>query len=134
MIGRIMATVAAAGLLAACDTTPTNPPGVGGDYVTLGQYPKVTATGGLANYLVVNDVVESRDGDVLSVEVDVRWTGRYTSFFNYRFIFFDEIGRALNPDPAWQRGRAAPGVVDYLTGNAVSSAAVDWRLEIRAQN
>ncbi len=109
----------------------TAPPAVNNDRVSADAYPKVQATGGLNRFMKINNATETRENDILYSNVDIRWTGKKPVFYQYRFIFFDARGRPINPDSAWRRGESAPGTVDYLSSNATTPNAIDWRLEIR---
>lgn len=118
-------------LLGACGTKP---PTVKDDGVKASEYPKVQATGGLNKHMRVNNAKESQQDGVLYANVDIRWIGEREVFYEYRFIFFDSRGRAINPDGPWTRGESAPGTVDYLGANATRQDATDWRLEIRPRS
>ncbi len=115
-------------MIAGCGTAP---PRVKNDSVSVENYPKVQATGGLNKFMRINNANETRENDILYANVDIRWTGKKPVFYQYRFIFFDARGRPVNPDSAWGRGESAPGTVDYLSSNATTPNAIDWRLEIR---
>ena len=82
----------------------------------------------------VNNARENQQNGILSANVDVRWIGKKPVYFEYRFIFFDSRGRAINPDGPWTRGDAEPGTVDYLSSNATRPDATDWRLDIRPRS
>ena len=129
---RVLAAWVAFGLcgamLSGCGTPP---PAVGADSVSIEGYPRVTASGGLNGYMRVNRVNEYQKDGVLYADVDVRWTGQYAVFYEWRFIFFDARGRAMNPDGPWTEGGSSPGAVDYLRANATRPDAVNWRVEIR---
>jgi len=112
---------------------PTPPPGAMVDMVALNNYPQITVMDNLQPWLVVNRVQPQEVDGLLNIDVDMRWTGTRYVYLEYRFIFFDEQGRALNTDPAWRTGQAAPGTVEYLQGRANNEAADTWRLEIRGR-
>jgi hypothetical protein len=109
----------------------TAPPAVKDDRVSSDEYPRVQATGGLNKLMRVNNAQESQQNGILFSNVDIRWLGKETVYYDYRFIFFDSRGRPISPDSAWKRGESAPGTVDYLSANATTPDATDWRLEIR---
>ena len=112
----------------------TPPPAVSDDRVTSEEYPKVQATGGLNKFMRVNNARENQQNGILSANVDIRWTGKKPVYYEYRFIFFDSRGRAINPDGPWSRADSEPGTVDYLSANATRPDATDWRLEIRPRS
>ncbi|MEM6257571.1 MAG: hypothetical protein AAF711_16285 [Planctomycetota bacterium] len=99
-------------------------------------YPKVVTYGWLDNDFFVDApiVVPEQDGRPMRVSVEVR---RLEPAFNrelpsqYRFIFLNEYGEALDPDPVWQYRAIEPKVKTILTGAAPDTGAVDWRCEIR---
>lgn len=118
--------------LAGC-AKPTPPPGAMVDMVALNNYPQITVMDNLQPWLVVNRVQPQKVDDLLNIDVDMRWTGKQYVYLEYRFIFFDDQGRALNTDPAWRTGEAAPGTVEYMQGRANNESADTWRLEIRGR-
>jgi len=116
-----------------CANKPTPPPGAMVDMVALDNYPQITVMDNLQPWLVVNRVQQNDESGLLGIDVDMRWTGQRYVYFEYRFIFFDDRGRALDTDPAWRTGESAPGTVEYLQGRANNESADTWRLEIRGR-
>lgn len=100
------------------------------------NYPKVVTFGWLDNDFYVDEpiVVPEHEGRPMRVTVEVR---RLEPAFNrelpsqYRFIFLNEFGEPLDPDPAWQYRAIEPKVKTILQGFAPDTGAVDWRCEIR---
>jgi hypothetical protein len=100
------------------------------------RYPQVVTYGWLDNdfYVDAPIVVPEQNGQPMRVTVEVR---RLEPAFNrdlpsqYRFIFLNEFGEALDPDPAWQYRAIEPKVKTILQGSAPDIGAVDWRCEIR---
>jgi len=100
------------------------------------KYPKVVTTGWLANdfYVDAPIVVPEDQGRPMNVTVEVR---RLEPAFNrelpcqYRFIFLDHTGAALDADPTWHYRSIEPKVKTILQGSAPDIGAVDWRCEIR---
>lgn len=100
------------------------------------KYPKVVTFGWLDNdfYVDAPIVVPEEDGRPMRVTVEVR---RLEPAFNrelpaqYRFIFLNQYGEPLDPDPAWQYRAIEPQVKTILQGFAPDTGAVDWRCEIR---
>lgn len=129
--GIMLAIIGSPFVLSGCGTPP---PRVSDDGLDASDYPKVQATGGLNKFMRVNNARENQQNGILSANVDVRWIGKKPVYFEYRFIFFDSRGRAINPDGPWTRGDAEPGTVDYLSANATRPDATDWRLDIRPRS
>ena len=117
-------------MLGACGTKP---PRVKDDSVSAEDYPKVQPTGGLNKFMRVNSARETQQNGVLHADVDIRWIGKRPVYYEYRFVFFDSRGRAINPDGPWTRAESEPGTVDYLNANATRPDSTDWKLEIRPQ-
>lgn len=100
------------------------------------KYPKVVTYGWLDNdfYVDAPIVVPEDNGRPMRVSVEVR---RLEPAFNrelpsqYRFIFLDSNGEALDPDPTWHYRAIEPKVKTILQGSAPDIGAVDWRCEIR---
>lgn len=101
------------------------------------QYPKIVTLGWLDNDFYYDAPIvkqEEATGKPLKVSVSVRrlepaWNRELPC--QYRFIFFDEDGAALDPDPTWHYRSMEPKVATILQGSAPDSGAVDWRCEIR---
>ncbi len=94
-------------------------------------YPKIEAAEGLGEYLSYGDVKVTSQKP-LTVQVPIRpRTESEDLRVQYRFIFLDQFGVALNPDAAWTWRKLASRRQDFLSGNAMTSKATDWRLEIR---
>jgi len=76
----------------------------------------------------------NHDG-VLRVNVPVRMTSRPGEWakVQYRFMFLDAQGVPLKVQPDWQPVTLEPQQQVFMSGNAMDSNAVDWRLEIRSQ-
>ncbi|MFK7788272.1 MAG: hypothetical protein AB8C95_02110 [Phycisphaeraceae bacterium] len=100
------------------------------------KYPKVVTFGWLDNdfYVDAPIVVPEDNGRPMRVTVEVR---RLEPAFNrelpsqYRFIFLNQYGEPLDPDPMWQYRAIEPQVKTILQGFAPDTGAVDWRCEIR---
>ena len=119
----------AAALLAGCSTAPgaAKP-----DPLPADRYPQIVAMDGLQSNLVYDRVnVEPGPRPPMSVSVAVRWTRDEPCPIQYRFQFFDDRGRLLEPAPDWQRTTLEGKAQSFLIGSSLQSQAVDWRLEIR---
>ena len=100
------------------------------------KYPKVVTMGWLDNdfYVDAPIVVPEENGRPMRVTVEVRrlepaWNRELPC--QYRFIFLNEYGEALDPDPTWHYRAIEPKVKTVLQGSASDTGAVDWRCEIR---
>jgi len=100
------------------------------------QYPRVVTYGWLDNdfYVDAPIVVPEQDGRPMRVTVEVRrlepaWNRELPC--QYRFIFLNENGEPLDPDPAWRYRAIEPKVKTIFQGSAPDTGAVDWRCEIR---
>lgn len=106
------------------------------DPVSNAQYPKIVTLGWLDNdfYFDAPVVVDEAGGKPMSVSVGVRrlepaWNRELPC--QYRFIFLDHNGQALDPDPTWNYRSIEPKVKTILQASAPDIEAVDWRCEIR---
>lgn len=101
------------------------------------KHPKIYTQGWLRYDFYEFDspaVVPEEDGRPMSVTVFVRllelaWEKPIAC--QYRFIFLDENGVPLDPDPSWRYRQIEPRSVTPLTGSAPDIGAVDWWCEIR---
>ncbi|MGB0768702.1 MAG: DUF1425 domain-containing protein [Phycisphaeraceae bacterium] len=122
----------AAAMLTGCYTPGNASP----DPIPNANYPQVVTTGWLDNDFYVGPpiVVPEDNGRPMKVTVEVRrlepaWNRELPC--QYRFIFLDENGAALDPDPTWYYRSIEPKVKTILQGSAPDTGAVDWRCEIR---
>ena len=133
----LLSAVALAALgLAACNQTPAYrpPPGSLEEPLPQNQYPNINVHQPLTRYILVADPVVSRDSmGTLRVDVPIRANVRPNEDLNvqYRFQFLDEMGRLLEPEPAWQYIRLEPTIQAFVSANAMDARATDWRLEIK---
>lgn len=94
------------------------------------QYPQVSALEGLKTAIVVSNVHEN-PGPPLGVQVTVRnKTDATERNVQYRFFFMTD-GRPENPNPDWHYMLMPARTEVFMQGNALDSAAKEWRLEIR---
>jgi uncharacterized protein YcfL len=123
----VVAALAAAGC--SSSTEPFTP---GADPVSQTNYPRVTTTGDLARWLLVDKPVITNEG-VMKVTTPVRLnssTGQWSKV-QYRYIFLDKNGVPLRAQPDWQQVTLEPRQAVFMSGNAMDDNAADWRLEIR---
>lgn len=106
------------------------------DRVPDSRYPRIVTLGWLDNdfFFAPPKVVEEHDGKPMMVSVDVRrkepaWNRELPC--QYRFIFLDKNGIALDPNPTWQFRMMEPKTKVILQASAPDTGAVDWRCEIR---
>ena len=69
----------------------------------------------------------------LEVKVPVRLRAADERGARYRFLFFDQAGRALNPRAKWRHVRLPSQLTIDLKGAAGTTAARDWQLQVRAE-
>lgn len=123
-------------LLGGCNQTPRYqpPPGSLEDPLPVSQYPNINVHRPLTQFILVADPVMTRDSmGTLRIDTPIRANTRPNEDMNiqYKYQFLDELGRVLEPEPAWQYMRLEPTLQYYLSGNAMDSRAADWRLEIK---
>ncbi len=121
--------------LGACASDPVKAPyQPNPDLLTKTTYPQVTTTGDLAQWLVVDQPVVSRDG-ILKVSVPVRMTSNtgQWSKVQYRFIFLDANSVPVRAQPDWMPVTLEPRQQVFMQANSLDTNAADWRLEIRPQ-
>lgn len=124
-------TIGAGLSLTGCADTIRAPGSATPDPLPNVAYPKIEAAEGLGEYLSYGDV-KITSQKPLTVQVPIRpRTETEDLRVQYRFIFMDQFGVALNPDAAWTWRKLASRRQDFLSGNAMTSKATDWRLEIR---
>ena len=133
---RTLATVAfcfALAGLAACDNVKA-PGSARLDPLQPEQYPRITVLEGLDKGLRFQEptVVPAEDKRPMSVSVPVRSVvDKYGLNLQYRFQWFDQNNRLLNPGEGWAYKPLIPRAQDFLAGNALDTRAVDWRLQVR---
>ncbi len=75
-------------------------------------------------------IITDEEGVPLQVEVPVRNLTDRLYLIDYRFIFFDRRGRELESF-GWQMQELRPKQTVRLKANALSTDAMDYRLEIK---
>ncbi len=94
-------------------------------------YPQVQSEPGLSRFMRYGEPVVT-PGDPMQVVVPVRYQRRQQSLdIQYRFVFFDDLGRPLNPDAGWRWTQLPAKRPVYLEGTATQAGAADWSLELR---
>lgn len=133
MLYKAMFVLAAASLLSACHD-PVKAPGAGmPDPLHADAYPQIVVTDQIADYMGFGKpVVEVSPGKPMSVLVPARLINDYAINVQYRFIFFDDAKRPIEPAMEFTYKRMPGRVQQYMSGAALDTNAVDWRLEIRS--
>jgi uncharacterized protein YcfL len=73
-----------------------------------------------------------REDGLLYVIVPVRSTTDRNLHIDYRFMFFDEHGRPIEPMTKWLGGKTLPAhTPDQIMFNSTSANAADFQLDIR---
>lgn len=133
VIGRIM-FAAAVTVLAACSTDRVKaPPSAMRDTIPLGSYPQIVPMDGLAAHLGFDQplVEPSTPNRPMAITVNVRSVADTPMETQYRFIFYDQLGRELRSNQGWVFQHMEPRLQVQLKGQALETDAQQWRLEIR---
>ncbi len=131
MLALAGATIVCAG----CDSGPRGPAGARPDPIVAAAYPNITVDGSLAKFIAVDYdsiVFQAPTADrPLFVQVPARSQAdnEYTVQYNFEFFSADrvkvgETGYKTMTIPSRRQVQ--------LTGNAITSKAVMWRLDIRS--
>ena len=134
MMKLIAAVVLAGVVVSGCSSGGYAPYTPAGDPLPTAKYPNIVADGELAPYLAVNTPTITKD-PILSISVPVRLMsdkGQWSKV-QYRYIFLDSNFAPVRAQPDWQPMTMEPRQQVFMTGNALDTNAVNWRLEIRPQ-
>jgi uncharacterized protein YcfL len=71
------------------------------------------------------------EGQPMQVEVPMRNLTANQYLVDYRFLYYDESGRELEPVMGWRMQPLQPKQVVTLKGKALDAAATRWRLEVK---
>jgi uncharacterized protein YcfL len=129
-----MLTALALGLLitaAGCQDPVMAPYAGQVDLLPAQEYPQIAVDKGLAKFLAFDRPnVQGGPDKPLSVAVPTRLLYDGNVNVQYKFIFLDRSGRPLKPamDPRYLL--LTPRVQVMLSGAALDTNAVDWRLEV----
>jgi len=95
-------------------------------------HPQIAVLDDLENRILLGDpMIESGSDQPISVSVPIRVAGNDDLVLQYRFEFFDSFSKPIESLISWRHLFLPPGVERFLEGSAASTAAVDWRLEVR---
>lgn len=117
-----------------CQQPKILPPAVGGDPVPMANDPRIVAHDGLDGFIVASDpVVDREPGGLLRVSVPVRVImDDGVIRVQYRFLYQDEKGLPLRPEEQWRYLVLPARTLVTMDSSAMSTRAVDWRLQIRS--
>lgn len=134
IITAIVATASALTLTTGCQQPTISAPAVGADPVPLENDPKILALDGLDEFIVAGDpVVDREPGGLLRVSVPVRVIMEDGAIrTQYRFLFYDIRGFQLRPEENWRYVVMPARTQVEMQSSALSTKAVDWRLQIRS--
>ena len=86
----------------------------------------------IRDWLGVQTAVVIDDGErPMHVDVPVRNMSDQMYLLDYRFLFYDAAGRELSPVIGWKPANFQPKQLLRLSANALTTEAVNWRLEIK---
>ena len=86
----------------------------------------------IRDWLGVQPAIVTDDGQrPMQVEVPVRNMSDRMYLLDYRFLFYDAAGRELTPVMGWTPANFQPKQLLRLTGGALTTDAMNWRLEIK---
>jgi hypothetical protein len=120
--------------LAGCQQPDISPsPGMGDPYPAPINDPQISILSpelrpwlGFHPAIVVDDPPQP-----LQVEVPVRNLTNNTYLIDYRILFYDAAGRELEPVMGWAMEPLRPKQTVRLKGGALSTEAVNYRLEVK---
>lgn len=127
----VMAFLFVAGIGCQTDTSPS--PGLGDPVSAPYNDPQVSVLSPeLQPWIRFHPAVIVDDGErPMQVEVPVRNLTDRQYLIDYRFLFYDKNGSELTPVMGWRMEAFEPKQVKRLKTGALSTEAVDYRLEVR---
>ncbi len=130
-LGVAVMVIGAAGCKSSQD--PNMPPGSPG-VDALPGYPQIVTMDGLGQWLVAEpSIIQHEPGKLLRVTQPIRSITDYQHLrVQYRFIYMDAQGRPMRAPEEWRYIVVPARTQVFMEGNALSTEAVDWRLEIRS--
>jgi uncharacterized protein YcfL len=119
-------------VLIGCDVVDKPPHAVKPDNVSEVRYPQIATEGSLGNHLSYARPIVRTDGQTpMSVTVPIRLRDDKPVNAQYRFTFLAADGAPVGPPMDWRFMVLPPRLQVFMEGSAMSTEAVDWRLEIR---
>lgn len=89
----------------------------------------------LQQWLGFHAAVMVRNGKMpMSITVPVRNLADDQYQIDYRFLFFDELDRQMDPVMNWRFAAVQPKAVAHLEASALDSRARNWKLEVKWAN
>jgi uncharacterized protein YcfL len=133
LIASSMILACIAGGVTACNTAKSKGPYASGhDAYTHEQYPQIEGLARLGNFMVHGDpIVTYEKNQAMTVSVPVRVLRERDVRAQYRFVFFDERDRPLEPQMDWQYAELPGRTQTVLTATSLQPEASDWRLQVR---
>ena len=135
MMPRTLTTaLLAAAIVAGCEQPYMGPsPGLADPYPAPYNDPQITILNREITNWVRFDPARIRGGadTPMHVEVPARNTTDNLYLIQYRFVFRNADGFELEPQMSWHREALRPRQTVYLKGSALSSEAVNYKLEVK---
>ena len=130
----LLALLGALAAFPGCETDRKAPPTPSLDPTPIESYPRVVALDGLGPFLGVSAPTVDRSTAAMRVTVPVRSLTDEGELLRvqYRFVFLDDRGRPVEPEESWRYVVIPWRTQVFMDSNALTSDAVDWRLEIRS--
>jgi len=125
----LLCTGVATGLSLGCEHRPyaAKP-----DPLSQADLPQIVGLESFGSKLAYQTPVEVRDADTpLRVSVPLRYLSDQSIDVQYRFVFFDAAGLPTEPAMDWAYTNLPARAQSNLAGSALTTEAVDWRLELR---
>jgi uncharacterized protein YcfL len=120
---------------AGCRTVPDPAPsaGLGDPYPAPLNDPQITVLSPeLRRWLAFQPAIVTKDGErPMEVEVPLRNLTYDKYLIEYRFLFYDENNREINPVMGWQFQPLEPKQLVRLKSSAMSNDADNYRLEVK---
>lgn len=118
-----------------CDSGPRPPAGIGQDPVTAAVYPNITVDGELQRFIKVDYdriVYQAPTGErPIFVQVPARSQADNEFAIQYNFEFFSADGLKVG-ETGYKTAVFPSRRQQLLTGNAITSRATAWRLDVRS--
>lgn len=129
-----LGAVVGSSLLAGCDTNPVMAPFPGRpDLLPAEHYPQIAVTDTLDEFLFFAKAnIQSAPDKPMSVSVPARLAEEYAVNVQYKFEFYNGSGRLMKPEMDFQYLRMPSRVQVFMSGAALDTDAVDWRLIVRS--
>ncbi len=127
------AAALAALVLAGCRTGVAPSVGLGDPYPPPFNDPQISVLSPkLHKWLAFHPARIEMDSDKpMQVEVPVRNLTKRNYQIDYRFLFFDKHDMELRPTMAWRFANLSPKQIVRLRAGALSTEAINYRLEVK---